>query len=85
MWAAPRRITLLAFVILAFLSFDGLFFHNLIGHKPIDPLALEQLEVVDQELIKVLVKTKDAMEKRTPVEDLAGFADRVMVLSVSSP
>ncbi|GAA5870381.1 hypothetical protein JCM16303_001981 [Sporobolomyces ruberrimus] len=81
LWAAPRRITLLAFVILAFLSFDGLFFHNLLGHKPIDPLALEQLEVVDQELIKVLVKTKDAMEKRTPVEDLAGFADRVMVLS----
>ncbi|GAA6013259.1 hypothetical protein JCM11491_006333 [Sporobolomyces phaffii] len=77
----PRRITLVAFCVIAFLSFDALFFHSVIGSKRIDPVAVEQLETVDQELIKVLVKTKEAMEARTPVQDLAGFADRVMVLS----
>jgi len=79
-----RKFTFLVFLIIAFVSFDGLFTHKLVGHDKVDPLAVEQLEVVDQELIKVLVKTKQAMEQRTPVEDLAGFADRVMVLSVSS-
>ncbi|GAA5835395.1 hypothetical protein JCM3766R1_004774 [Sporobolomyces carnicolor] len=76
-----RKVTLVIFLVILFASFDGLFSHKFIGHERVDPVQLEQLEVVDQELIKVLVKTKDAMEKRTPVEDLAGFADRVMVLS----
>jgi hypothetical protein len=79
-----RKFTFLVFLVIAFISFDGIFTHKLVGHDKVDPLAVEQLEVVDQELIKVLVKTKQAMEQRTPVEDLAGFADRVMVLSVSS-
>ncbi|GAA5988573.1 hypothetical protein JCM5350_004458 [Sporobolomyces pararoseus] len=76
-----RKLTLLLFTLVALLSFDGLFSHKLIGHDKVDPLSIEQLEVVDSELIKVLVQTKEAMEKRTPVADLAGFADRVMVLN----
>lgn len=80
----PRRITLLFLIIISVLSFDGIFTHKLIGHKGIDPLAMEEGARVDDELISVLVKTKQAMEKRTKVEDLAGFADRVMVLDVST-
>ncbi|GAA5922905.1 uncharacterized protein JCM15063_003461 [Sporobolomyces koalae] len=80
--SSPRRLVpLLAITLLALLSFDALFFHTLIGTAPVDPLAIEQQEQVDQELIKVLTRTKEAMEARTPVADLAGFADRIMVLS----
>jgi len=79
----PRRITLILLLLISLLSFDGLFTHKLIGSKGIDPLALEEGSQVDEELIGVLVRTKEAMEKRTKVEDLAGFADRVMVLDVS--
>ncbi|GAA6058680.1 hypothetical protein JCM10212_003368 [Sporobolomyces blumeae] len=80
--SSPRRITLLALFLILFVSFDALFFHNVIGIKPQDPRQVEQLEQADQELIKVLVKTKGAIEARTPVEDLAGFADRVKVLTL---
>lgn len=40
------------------------------------------LEAADQRLLKVLVKTKDAIQQETPLEDIAAFADRAKVLMV---
>ncbi|BGP21339.1 alpha-mannosyltransferase, glycosyltransferase family 71 protein [Rhodotorula toruloides] len=38
------------------------------------------LEAADQQLLKVLVRTKEAIQQETPLEDLAAFADRAKVL-----
>lgn len=40
------------------------------------------LEAADQRLLKVLVKTKEAIQQETPLEDIAAFADRAKVLMV---
>lgn len=76
----PKRVvSLLLFLVLVLLA-DALWLHSLIFTRQ-DGGA--ELAVVDQELIDLLVKQKEAMEAKPPVEEIQAYADRFSVLLVS--
>jgi hypothetical protein len=77
----PKRVvSLLLFLVLVLLA-DALWLHSLIFTRTDGGGA--ELAAVDQELIELLVKQKEAMEANPPVEEIQAYADRFKVLLVS--
>lgn len=77
----PKRIAALLAILVLVLIVDAVWLHGLIfTGSPDEGVGLE---VVDKQLLDLLVRQKDAMEAKPPVEEIQAYADRFKVLLVS--
>lgn len=65
--------------VLVFLFLDAVWLHRFIFPRTVGG---RPVEMVEQELVEVLVKTKEAMEAEPPMEEIQHYADRFKVLLV---
>ncbi|KAL8277398.1 hypothetical protein RQP46_010238 [Phenoliferia psychrophenolica] len=72
-----RRLALLLIGCLIFLLLDGWYLFGTGGALRTKPWDSTEAE---KDLVRLLIRTGDAIDKLTEVEDLAGYADKVIVL-----